>query len=227
MLAEGFHNDACCMHAKPPCEAVCMFMMSGVKCRALGLGDQAQPGSTADDAAAGAQPPAGDASTEAQQQADGSPDAHLRGSQARPSGAQAHSHSAGGSAADGGDGQHAHDHHHLHADQVTSVSLRLSGPLDLQRCASASDLSKAFDRVPDNQHNCFASITKRPVADRTEDMRHNVALHCCRVRQWAEALLWDRQADGPDVFRMKGVLDVAGNTRQHLLQVRASCLHIC
>ncbi len=34
-----------------------------------------------------------------------------------------------------------------------------------------------------------------------------------------EALLWDRQAGGPDVFRMKGVLLVAGSPRQHLLQV--------
>jgi hypothetical protein len=41
----------------------------------------------------------------------------------------------------------------------------------------------------------------------------------CRVRQWAEALLWDRRPDGPDVFRMKGVLNAAVSDRQHLLQV--------
>ena len=39
------------------------------------------------------------------------------------------------------------------------------------------------------------------------------------MRQWAEALLWDRSPEGPDVFRMKGVLLVAGSPRQHLLQV--------
>ncbi len=33
-------------------------------------------------------------------------------------------------------------------------------------------------------------------------------------------LLWDRQPGAADVFRMKGVLSIAGGDRQHLLQVR-------
>ncbi len=39
------------------------------------------------------------------------------------------------------------------------------------------------------------------------------------MRRWAEALLWDRSPEGPDVFRLKGVLLIAGSPRQHLLQV--------
>jgi hypothetical protein len=122
------------MHTATPCKAVYLITVLGPGCR-LRLGDQAQPGSTADEAAADGRQPAGGAATEAQQQAGGGPGAPSRGSDAGPSGAQAPSRSAGGSAADGKHDQHQHDHQHLHADQVTSVSLRLAGPLDLQRCA--------------------------------------------------------------------------------------------
>lgn len=47
----------------------------------------------------------------------------------------------------------------------------------------------------------------------------SVCLSDCRVRQWVEGLLWERQAGGPDVFRIKGVLCVATSPRQHVLQV--------
>lgn len=40
------------------------------------------------------------------------------------------------------------------------------------------------------------------------------------MRQWVEGLLWEREAGGPDVFRIKGVLRVAASPRQHLLQAR-------
>lgn len=34
-----------------------------------------------------------------------------------------------------------------------------------------------------------------------------------------EGLLWDRLPGEADIFRMKGVLNVTGSARQHLLQV--------
>lgn len=37
-----------------------------------------------------------------------------------------------------------------------------------------------------------------------------------------EGLLWDRLPGEADIFRMKGVLNVAGSARQHLLQVQHS-----
>ena len=120
------------------------IMMSGPGCRALGLGDQAQPGSTADDPAAGRPQLAGSATSQAKQQADGGSGVHPHGSDVGHSGAQALRHSVDSNAAEGIDGRHAHGHHHLHADQVTSVSLRLSGPLDLQRCASAGSFDGKF-----------------------------------------------------------------------------------
>ena len=122
------------MHTSTPCKAVYLITVLGLGCR-LRLGDQAEPGSTAEEAAAGRQQPAGAGATNAQQQADSGLGAHSRSSDAGHSGVEAPSHSADSKAADGIDNRHAHDHHHLHADQVTSVSLRLSGPLDLQRCA--------------------------------------------------------------------------------------------
>jgi G3E family GTPase len=39
------------------------------------------------------------------------------------------------------------------------------------------------------------------------------------LRSWLDQLLWERQEGGPDVYRMKGVLLVEGDTRCHMLQV--------
>jgi hypothetical protein len=76
----------------------------------------------------GRQQPAGSAVSHAAQQLGDRRDLHTHDAAAALDGAQATRQKA-----------HAHDaagdrHHHLHADQVTSVSLRLSKPLDLQRC---------------------------------------------------------------------------------------------
>jgi hypothetical protein len=45
-----------------------------------------------------------------------------------------------------------------------------------------------------------------------------------RLKEWVEDLLWDRQEGAADVLRMKGVLNVAGSSNAHMLQVRRGCM---
>lgn len=41
----------------------------------------------------------------------------------------------------------------------------------------------------------------------------------CRLKEWLDTLLWERGADTADVYRMKGILSVAGSDRRRILQV--------
>ncbi len=53
----------------------------------------------------------------------------------------------------------------------------------------------------------------------TASLSDSKARTFCRLRSWVEALLWERQPDSADVYRMKGVLHIAGSQTQRLLQV--------
>lgn len=116
-------------------------------CRALGLEDRAQSRGGSDAHPASQQPSAtASTSADAQQRRPGGSNA-ARDS-VRPQPQTATAQAAFDATANGGmqhDREEAggttaaehHHHHHLHADQVTSVSLRLSRPVHLQRCAPA------------------------------------------------------------------------------------------
>ena len=94
------------------------------------------------------------------------------------------------------------------------MSLRLAEPLDLQRCAAqykSRCLEASLCSIPNDQPCCPLLAFQFETA--------STAHTCCRLREWVEALLWDRQPDSADVFRMKGVLHVAGSQTQRLLQV--------
>lgn len=43
-----------------------------------------------------------------------------------------------------------------------------------------------------------------------------------RIRQWLDSLLWERGSRREDVFRIKGMLQLAGSQRWHILQARAA-----
>lgn len=44
------------------------------------------------------------------------------------------------------------------------------------------------------------------------------AVDLARVRAWLDGLLWEGTADAVDLFRIKGLLHVAGSGRKHILQ---------
>lgn len=39
-----------------------------------------------------------------------------------------------------------------------------------------------------------------------------------RLRRWMDGLLWERQPGGPDLYRVKAVLSLAGEERRHVMQ---------
>lgn len=46
------------------------------------------------------------------------------------------------------------------------------------------------------------------------------SLDLARLRHWLDTLLWEGTADAVDLFRIKGLLSVAGSERKHILQAR-------
>lgn len=42
----------------------------------------------------------------------------------------------------------------------------------------------------------------------------------CRLKEWIDHLLWDREGREEDIYRMKGVLSIEGSDQKHQLQVR-------
>ena len=46
------------------------------------------------------------------------------------------------------------------------------------------------------------------------------ALDLPRLRHWLDTLLWEGTAEAADLFRIKGLLHVAGSERKHILQAR-------
>lgn len=40
----------------------------------------------------------------------------------------------------------------------------------------------------------------------------------CRLQHWLDTLLWEANAAREDVYRMKGIINVQGSERQHVLQ---------
>lgn len=48
----------------------------------------------------------------------------------------------------------------------------------------------------------------------------DAALDFARLRRWLDALLWEGTAEAADLFRIKGLLHVAGSQRKHILQGR-------
>lgn len=120
--------------------------MGHLGCRALGLEDQAQPSSSKDGQHAQQQPSGTGSTCSDVRQLAGSSTPARHAAQAQPPAATALT--AAEATANGTDHARydAHSnaadaeqhHHHLHANQVTSVSLRLSRPVHLQRCAFTS-----------------------------------------------------------------------------------------
>lgn len=42
----------------------------------------------------------------------------------------------------------------------------------------------------------------------------------CRVKTFLDTLLWDRELHPEDIYRIKGALHIAGNSKKHIVQVR-------
>lgn len=40
----------------------------------------------------------------------------------------------------------------------------------------------------------------------------------CRLKDWLDSLLWDKGSPTQDIYRMKGLLKVAGSPKAHVLQ---------
>ena len=40
----------------------------------------------------------------------------------------------------------------------------------------------------------------------------------CRLKDWLDSLLWDKGSPTQDIYRMKGLLKVAGSSQAHVLQ---------
>lgn len=40
-----------------------------------------------------------------------------------------------------------------------------------------------------------------------------------KLRAWLDMMLWERDGERDDIYRMKGVIHVAGSSRLHVLQV--------
>ena len=40
----------------------------------------------------------------------------------------------------------------------------------------------------------------------------------CRLKDWLDSLLWDKGSPTQDIYRMKGLLKVAGSSKAHVLQ---------
>ena len=53
-----------------------------------------------------------------------------------------------------------------------------------------------------------------------ENVQHTSSclLANCRLKDWLDSLLWDKGTPTQDIYRMKGLLKVAGSSRAHVLQ---------
>lgn len=40
----------------------------------------------------------------------------------------------------------------------------------------------------------------------------------CRLRDWLDNVLWEKEAHKQDIYRMKGLLNIAGKDEAHILQ---------
>lgn len=40
----------------------------------------------------------------------------------------------------------------------------------------------------------------------------------CRLKDWLDSLLWDKGRPVQDIYRMKGLLKIAGSSKAHVLQ---------
>lgn len=41
----------------------------------------------------------------------------------------------------------------------------------------------------------------------------------CRAKSFLDKLLWDRETHPEDIYRVKGMLDIAGEPRKYMVQV--------
>ena len=46
----------------------------------------------------------------------------------------------------------------------------------------------------------------------------DLSLNPCRLRLWLEGVLWEGKADLGEVYRLKGVVEVEGSRRLHMVQ---------
>ena len=46
----------------------------------------------------------------------------------------------------------------------------------------------------------------------------HVLLAACRIRTWLDLILWEKCDHKQDIYRMKGLLNVVGETEAHILQ---------
>ncbi len=68
----------------------------------------------------------------------------------------------------------------------------------------------------EHQHGHHAPYHNAEVS--TVSLRSSRPMELSALKQWLDELLWERQGDGPDIYRMKGVLLVQGDSRCHMLQ---------
>ena len=108
--------------------------------------------------------------------------------------------------------QHAHKFprdsgDHSHASRVSTMAIRPSGPVPLQRSARASACDCSTGQP------CTLPC-HRPRSRVIGDL----CLLPCRLRLWLEHVLWEGKADLGEVYRLKGVVEVEGSRRLHMVQ---------
>lgn len=84
--------------------------------------------------------------------------------------------------------------------------------------ASRSDHEHECDEHCQHEHGHGHHAPYHNAEVTTVSLRSSRPMELSALKQWLDQLLWERQEDGPDIYRMKGVLLVQGDSRCHMLQ---------